>query len=413
VAARDGGIMTAEVAHRLPSRPWADLDRALADVLRPGLAQLVADTGSDISRELPSLGDRRAGAYGRALRVGIESALEHFVDLVGVDEPAADESLTALYEGFGAREDRHGRTLSALLTAYRRGARLAWTQFAGLAVAAGTDTDQLTKLAEAVFAYIDELAAASTVGYARSHSERAAQRNVMRQQLVELLVNGGAETEAARIAELAAESGWPVPDRLAVALVAMEVVAERPVAPVLAADLLQGRVGAEQIAVIPGEALHRGEPRFTPRTGQAVRAFVGTIRPPEEAPVSLAHARSLQRLVATNVLPAKTVVFAQQHLPDLLLHADRRLLADLRDESLAPLDDLAPARRAALLQTLQAWLAHHGERGPTAHELGVHPQTVSYRIAQLEGLLGEALRDPESRFSLQLALRGVSVERDI
>ena len=405
--------MTAEVAHRLPSRPWADLDRALADVLRPGLAQLVADTDSDISRELPSLGDRRAGAYGRALRVGIESALEHFVDLVGVDEPAADESLTALYEGFGAREDRHGRTLSALLTAYRRGARLAWTQFAGLAVAAGTDTDKLTKLAEAVFAYIDELAAASTVGYARSHSERAAQRNVMRQQLVELLVNGGAETEAARIAELAAESGWPVPDRLAVALVAMEVVAERPVAPVLAADLLQGRVGAEQIAVIPGEALHRGEPRFTPRTGQAVRAFVGTIRPPEEAPVSLAHARSLQRLVATNVLPAKTVVFAQQHLPDLLLHADRRLLADLRDESLAPLDDLAPARRAALLQTLQAWLAHHGERGPTAHELGVHPQTVSYRIAQLEGLLGEALRDPESRFSLQLALRGVSVERDI
>lgn len=399
--------MMADVTHRLPSRPWADLDPTLAGVLRPGLAQLVADTSSDILRELPSLGDRRAGAYGRALRLGIESALEHFVDLVGVDEPAADHRLTALYEGFGAREDRHGRTLSALLTAYRRGARLAWTQFAGLAVAAGTETDQLTKLAESVFVYIDELSSASTVGYARSHSERAAERNALRQQLVELLVNGGAKTEPVHVAELAAESGWPVPDRLAVALVAMDNVAGRLMAPVLAADLLQGRVGTEQIAVIPADALRRGEPRFTSGTGPAARAFVGTVRPPEEAPVSLAHARSLQRLVATDVLPTQAVLFAQQHLPDLLLHADKRLLADLRDMALAPLEDLTPARRAVLARTLGAWLAHHGDRAKAARDLGVHPQTVSYRIAQVEGLLGGALRDPQSRFALELALRGV------
>jgi hypothetical protein len=400
----------AEVTHQLPSRPWADLDPALAAVLRPGLAQLVGDTIADISRELPSLGDDLTDAYLDALRLGIESALEHFLDLVGVDEPAVDESLTAIYEGFGAREDRHGRTLSALLTAYQRGARLAWTQFAGRAVAAGTETGQLTRLAEAVFAYIDELSSASTVGHSRSHAQRAAQRNVLRQQLVELLVNGGAETEAAHVAELAAESGWPVPDRLAVALVAVDRVAGRQVPPVLAADLLVGRVGPELIAVIPGDALRRGEPRFGAGAGPPVRAYVGTVRRPQEAPVSLAHARSLQRLVAAHVIPTAAVVFAQQHLADLLLHADRRLLTDLRDEVLGPLDALSPARRATLTRTLRAWLSHQGERGPAAHELGVHPQTVSYRMAQVAPLLGAALRDPETRFALQLALRAAPVE---
>ncbi|CAA9508190.1 MAG: Transcriptional regulator, CdaR-family [uncultured Solirubrobacteraceae bacterium] len=37
--------------------------------------------------------------------------------------------------------------------------------------------------------------------------------------------------------------------------------------------------------------------------------------------------------------------------------------------------------------------------------LGVHPQTVRYRVRQLKELFGEALDDPEARFELALALR--------
>jgi DNA-binding PucR family transcriptional regulator len=47
-----------------------------------------------------------------------------------------------------------------------------------------------------------------------------------------------------------------------------------------------------------------------------------------------------------------------------------------------------------------------GSVSPTAAALGVHPQTVRYRIARLRELFGAALDDPESRFELQLALRG-------
>ena len=40
-----------------------------------------------------------------------------------------------------------------------------------------------------------------------------------------------------------------------------------------------------------------------------------------------------------------------------------------------------------------------------AAELGVHPQTVRYRLRQLRELFGTRLEDPEARFELSLALR--------
>jgi DNA-binding PucR family transcriptional regulator len=47
-----------------------------------------------------------------------------------------------------------------------------------------------------------------------------------------------------------------------------------------------------------------------------------------------------------------------------------------------------------------------GAVSPTAAALGVHPQTVRYRVTRLRELFGSALDDPDARFELQLALRG-------
>ena len=44
-------------------------------------------------------------------------------------------------------------------------------------------------------------------------------------------------------------------------------------------------------------------------------------------------------------------------------------------------------------------------RAAIAAELGVHPQTVRYRLGRLRALFGNALEDPERRFALELALR--------
>ncbi|MFZ2514147.1 MAG: PucR family transcriptional regulator, partial [Candidatus Lutibacillus vidarii] len=190
------------------ARPWAAISPQIAEVLRPVLPRLAEEILEQVAGELPMLGRDLAGPYGVALKAGVEQALEHFLGLLGADRPALDERLRNLYESFGAREDKHGRTLEILLAAYRRGARGAWEHFSRAALDADVPTQDVVRLAEAIFAYIEELSHASAVGFAQEHSDRAGRRNLVRQQLGEVLLFEGAATAPARVAELAAEAGW-------------------------------------------------------------------------------------------------------------------------------------------------------------------------------------------------------------
>jgi DNA-binding PucR family transcriptional regulator len=94
----------------------------------------------------------------------------------------------------------------------------------------------------------------------------------------------------------------------------------------------------------------------------------------------------------------------EEHLARLVLTADPEALADLRARALAPLDELRPATREKLVDTLRAWLLHHGRREEVAASLFVHPQTVRYRMGQLRELYGDRLDDPDTVLELTLAL---------
>ncbi|HEX2704986.1 MAG TPA: helix-turn-helix domain-containing protein [Candidatus Lustribacter sp.] len=368
---------------------------------------LTGQTLAEIARDLPSLGSDLAGPYGDALQRGVHQALEHFLSLLGADVAALDPELTELYLSFGVREERHGRSLDTLLAAYRRGARSAWTHFAAAAVAADVPTGQLVRLAEAIFAYIEELSSASTVGFARSTLAGAGQRDAVRQRLARAILGGEADTAVARVADLSAEAAWPMPERLGVALLPGGGLSPLPI---IHPDILVVIHDSDALAVVPDGLVH-GRATLERLFGSVEEVYVGTVRPAQEAPISLSHARSLHQLVVEGVLDRAPVVRAADHLPDLLLHADRRLLADLTAEALAPLEAVPAGRRETLAQTLRAWLGHQGDRVLTANELGVHPQTVSYRMAQLEGAFADGLRDPRSRFALLLALEGRHARR--
>ena len=88
----------------------------------------------------------------------------------------------------GRREVRAGRSLDALLSAYRTGARVAWRRLAALGLEAGLAPETLVVLAEAIFAYVDELSAESAEGFAREQAERAGELERRRRALAELLV---------------------------------------------------------------------------------------------------------------------------------------------------------------------------------------------------------------------------------
>ena len=58
---------------------------------------------------------------------------------------------------------------------------------------------------------------------------------------------------------------------------------------------------------------------------------------------------------------------------------------------------------------MRAWLDRPGQVQAVAAALGVHPQTVRYRLNKLRELFGERLEDPDARFELALALRVASL----
>jgi hypothetical protein len=85
-----------------------------------------------------------------------------------------------------------------------------------------------------------------------------------------------------------------------------------------------------------------------------------------------------------------------------------RLLTSLppdtaQDPAVRPL--LAPAHRE-LARTAEIYLDCAGQAGRTAAELGIHRQTLYYRLSRVEQLTGLDLDDGEDRLLLHMALKG-------
>jgi DNA-binding PucR family transcriptional regulator len=75
--------------------------------------------------------------------------------------------------------------------------------------------------------------------------------------------------------------------------------------------------------------------------------------------------------------------------------------------SLAGLPDRArtPVQQERLAETFGAWLETRGTAPAMAERLRVHPQTVRYRMRQLERTLGCQLTEPDARFAIELVVR--------
>ena len=70
------------------------------------------------------------------MRTGVSEALRQFVALIR-DPDRGRGPGREVYVGLGRGELREGRTLDALQSAYRVGARVAWRRLSAAAVAAG------------------------------------------------------------------------------------------------------------------------------------------------------------------------------------------------------------------------------------------------------------------------------------
>jgi hypothetical protein len=332
--------------------------------------------------------------------VAAESFIHWLIDSVDHGPVPQSGPQLELFEEIGRIQWQEGRDVSTLLSAYQVGARVAWHFVSSAALETGVAPETLAALAEAVFAFVDQLSSASARGYVLEQSQASATRERLRDELVELLLSDRSDTTAVRAAAIRA--GWTMPREAAVMLV-------DPLNP-LAQEIL-GRLDSSCL-LIRRRAVHGAVVPDPVRPGRRARlvaalagagAVVGHPVPLEQLPVSMQFAEVTAELRAAGVL-SEDPVFVEEHLDAIIVHRDARLLEALRHQALAPLAGLSPPVRERLSETLAAWLRHMGDRQVIAAELHIHPQTVRYRMSQLHDLFGEALDDPASRARLTLAL---------
>jgi hypothetical protein len=383
------------------AHPWEGLPPEVADVLRPELPALADEIVDELSHGVPDYARPLEGPFGQALRHGVEEALGRFTTMVA--EPGADRDAgREVYVNLGRGEMRAGRSLDALLAAYRLGARVAWRRLAAAGERAGLPPRTLYALAEAIFAYIDELSADSIEGYAREQAAAAGALQRRRQRLTALLVQEPPAAPAT-VEAAAANAAWRLPRTLS-ALVVEAGDSE-------GADRLATRLGPEALVahLPPLNVALIAAPVRRRELESAVRGRRAALGPEvtwQEAAVSFARAREVLRLAGEGGIDdGEPLLIAETHKLSLLLGADRRLARDVAETALAPLASETELSRERLGSTLDAWLRHRGRTEAVAKALHVHPQTVRYRLARLRELFGNRLDDPDGRFELELALR--------
>lgn len=101
-------------------------------------------------------------------------------------------------------------------------------------------------------------------------------------------------------------------------------------------------------------------------------------------------------LVDLRRVPLTSLLLLNSTVPDQL----RRFAENL----IEPLESHDEQRETDLVATLRTWLVEGFSAAATGNRLTVHVNTVGYRLAKIQSLLGLDLRKADVRLELQLAV---------
>jgi hypothetical protein len=389
-----------QMPKNMDSEPWRGLSAEVADLIEPELPAITDEILEVIAGQIPEYERPLEGRFGEGVRTGVNEALLQFVALIR-DPDGGREPGREVYVALGRGEQRVGRTLDSLQAAYRLGARVAWRRIAEAGRRAKLEPEPLTLLAEAIFAYIDELSADSVEGYAEAQAAVEDLRRRRRQELASLLLRES-PVAAADLEAVAKVAGWRVPGELAA--VACEDRDLGAIAGRLPADALVTVVDGTGCIFFPDPG---GPGRLDQlrRAGREATVAIGPTAKPENASGSWQLAKALLLAMAAGSVAGTGALLAEDHLTELLIAGNPQLTSLMAKRRLAPLASLTPTARKRMHDTALAHVRHHGNAVAMAAELDIHPQTARYRIARLKELFGDDLEDPDARFELELALR--------
>ncbi|WP_395103445.1 helix-turn-helix domain-containing protein [Actinomadura sp. SCN-SB] len=394
-----------EVSDRLLDIPDG-VTPAMVATLRGQVPEIVQEAVAEIERGVPWYARPHDPRYSRVLEQAVERAVAHFADLLA-DPDASSAETMEFFRRLGADEAREGRDLDPLRAALRTGA--------GVAVRRLTEASERTRhrvtatmiaqVARSVLAYLDRLAAVVAEGHAEGQAEVAARGageydDGRRRALLDLLLSEP-PPRPAQLGEPARRAGWPLPRAVAAVALRERRPGARPPSP--PGDVLTGMHLDEPCLIVPDP----DDPGRRRALRDGLSDWVAAIGPsvaPAESGRSLRWARQTLDLATGGVIAHDGLVATTDHTPILLMTQDRDLLERAVSGRLRPLLKLRPAQRRRLAETFLVALECGFNTVQVSSRLRVHPQTIRYRVRQLETFFGEDIYAPGHRLEFHMLL---------
>ncbi|HTZ44262.1 MAG TPA: helix-turn-helix domain-containing protein [Jatrophihabitans sp.] len=366
---------------------------------RAELSELIA---AEIGRHIDDYADQPDLSYSEVVKSAVSQAVGYFIDSIAdprVSRAAVDE----WFQRIGRGEAFAGRSLDSLRSAYQLAAGIAWKSLHALALELRLPSSTLGGLGDALFAFMDSLADQSVIGYQDAQAQLSDAAYQWRERLLEAILEPGRQP-GREIGQLAATGNWEVPEQVVLIAVEragdLELPPPRRLHPRVLANLRGPAPVVLHPAPLPAEARSDLAAAFAGHT-----LAIGCPMPLADAASSLRWARRCLELAASGVIARQPVLEATDHLALLWLHAEPMLRHRLGAAVLEPLYRQPPHSRRILAETMLAWLETRASAPALAVRLGVHAQTVRYRLKRMHEIFGPDLADGQRCFEIYLVLR--------
>jgi hypothetical protein len=366
----------------------------------------------------------RAPLADPAMVEGIEQAMRRTVQMVlrlwreGRTLSPGDRVVMGM---IGTQRAEQAVPLDSLLASLRVARSVGWSHAVEVAARVVDEPRMvavLGEMASLLFEIVDSIGDAMTSGYERVHDQRTKARERTRSQVFDDLLSGVFDDED-EILVRARTFGFDLrrPHGLVLlttarldqdrAALRSAVTALLPAIGNAAEVPMTGDVAPHVVLVVPaGAGTWADVLESTSRVSRTHRV-TAVVSPPVAGARAIAGAYRRAR----ELLPLAVTVFRRPHVieaDDLVVYQILRgSRAEDRDDflqrTLGPILHLPEVQRAPLLDTLDALHEGSGHTETAAAMLGVHTNTVRYRIGRIHHLTGLRYDHPPDRFKLEVA----------
>lgn len=382
-----------------PGRTAFALPPQIAEVARTLIEPLSDRMAADVRDRVTPFRDRHRADLDDVLNEPIRLGITSFVDVLE-HGPGRRAEIEATFQEIGRQEALHGNSLENLRSIMLIAARTSWQAIHRRCRELQVPDGVLGRIGDLLFAHIDNLERQISIGHLAMQSELRQTAARWRGPLVAALLAG---ERAARLEELAAPTGWPLPSSVQVIAVRTPHGADGT-DPSALPEVALTQVGRPiSVVVTPADHASSVLARIPAAFGHEPVALSWPVAP-SNTPDGVRWARRALELSELGVLPPRLVIDCADHVSTLWLHAEPLLRQLVVQRQLAPLMREPARSRKVLSETLLLYLETRGSAPALAERLGVHPQTVRYRLRRLRLMFGDRIDAPES-LTMLLALR--------